>query len=91
MKINTKNSNSKLSLSYLKERFGGFNCELCLLELPEKKLYRTLDERSGFSTQHYVKGIFIAWNTSIYFVALLEDLYSGRNTGKRNDSNPSGV
>ena len=84
MKINTKISNSKLSLSYLKERFGGFNCKLCLLELPEKKIYRTLDERSGFSTQYYVKGIFIAWNTSIYFVALLEDLYSGRNTGKRN-------
>ena len=85
MKINTKISNSKLSLSYLKERFGGFNCKLCLLELPEKKLYRTLDERSGFSTQYYVKGIFIAWNrSSTCFVALLEDVYSGRNSGKMN-------
>ena len=60
MKINTKISNSKLSLSYLKERFGGFNCKLCLLELPEKKIYRSFDERSGFSAQYYVKGIFIA-------------------------------
>ena len=85
MKINTEISNSKLSLSYLKERFGGFNCKLCLLELPEKKIYRTLDERSGFSAQYYVKGIFIAWNrSSTCFVALLEDVYSGRNTGKRN-------
>lgn len=85
MKINTKISNSKLSLSYLKERFGGFNCKLCLLELPEKKIYRTLDEISGFSTQYYVNGIFIAWNEpSACFVALLEDVYSGRNSGKRN-------
>ena len=85
MKINTKISNSKLSLSYLKERFGGFNCKLCLLELPEKKIYRTLDEISGFSTQYYVKGIFITWNEpSACFVALLEDVYSGRNSGKRN-------
>lgn len=85
MKINTENSNNKLSLSYLNEKFGGFNCELCLLELPEKKTYRSFDERSGFSAQYYVKGIFIAWDrSSTYFVALLEDLYSGRNTGKRN-------
>ena len=50
-----------------------------------EKLYRTLDERSGFSTQHYVKGIFIAWDrSSTCFVALLEDVYSGRNSGKMN-------
>lgn len=85
MKINTETSNSKLSLNYLNEKFGHFNCKLCLLELPEKKIYRTLDERSGFSTQYHVKGIFVACDrSSSCFVALLEDVYSGINTSKRN-------
>lgn len=85
MKINTETSNSKLSLNYLNEKFGHFNCKLCLLELPEEKIYRTYDERSGFSTQYHVKEIFVAYDrSSSCFVALLEGVYSGRNTGKRN-------
>ncbi len=85
MKTNAKNSNGKLSLDYLNEKFGHFNCKLCLLELPEKKIYRTHDEKSGVTSGCYCKGVFVAYDrSSSCFVAFLEDVYSGRNTGKQN-------
>lgn len=85
MKTNAENSNDKLSLSYLNEKFGHFNCKLCLLELPEKKIYRTHDEKSGVTSDYYCKGVFVAYDrSSSCFVAFLEDVYSGRNTGKQN-------
>ena len=61
------------------------NCKLCLIELPEKKLYRTHNMENGSFTNYYCKGIFIGYDrSSSCLFALLEDVYSQRDTGRRN-------
>lgn len=61
------------------------NYKLCLIELPEKKLYRTHNMENGSFTNYYCKGIFIGYDRSnSCLFALLEDVYSQRDTGRRN-------
>ena len=84
--VNMENSNSKVSFSYLTRKFECVNnCRLCLIELPEKKLYRTHNMENGIFINYYCKGIFVGYDKSDNcFLALLEDVYTEDNTGKRN-------
>lgn len=79
----------KISLESLARRLHISNCKLCLIELPEKKLYRTHNMENGSFTNYYCKGIFIGYDSgydrsSSCLFALLEDVYSQRDTGRRN-------
>ena len=75
----------KISLESLARRLYINNCKLCLIELPEKKLYRTHNMKNGSFTNYYCKGIFIGYDgSSCCLFALLEDVYSQRDTGRRN-------
>ena len=79
----------KISLESLARRLYisnyKLNCKLCLIELPEKKLYRTHNMENGSFTNYYCKGIFIGYDrSSSCLFALLEDVYSQRDTGRRN-------
>lgn len=80
-------SNNKLSFNYLTEKLGcNFrDCRLCLFELPKKKTYRVRNMVSNLCADYYCKGIFIGYDGSKgCFLALLEDVYSEKNTGKLN-------
>ena len=75
----------KISLESLARRLYINNCKLCLIELPEKKLYRTHNMENGSFTNYYCKGIFIGYDgSSCCLFALLEDVYSQQDTGRRN-------
>ena len=82
----------KISLESLARRLYINNCKLCLIELPEKKLYRTHNMENGSFTNYYCKGIFIGYDGSnsgydrsnSCLFALLEDVYSQQDTGRRN-------
>ena len=75
----------KISLECLARRLQISNCKFCLIELPEKKLYRTHNVEDGSFTNYYCKGIFIGYNkSSSCFFALLEDVYYQQDTGRRN-------
>ena len=75
----------KISLESLARRLYINNCKLCLIELPEKKLYRTHNMENGSFTNYYCKGIFIGYDRSnSCLFALLEDVYSQQDTGRRN-------
>ena len=78
----------KISLESLARRLyisNISNCKLCLIELPEKKLYRTHNMENGSFTNYYCKGIFIGYDRSnSCLFALLEDVYSQQDTGRRN-------
>ena len=75
----------KISLESLARRLYISNCKLCLIELPEKKLYRTHNMENGSFTNYYCKGIFIGYDrSSSCLFALLEDVYSQRDTGRQN-------
>ena len=75
----------KISLESLARRLYINNCKLCLIELPEKKLYRTHNKKNGSFTNYYCKGIFIGYDRSnSCLFALLEDVYSQQDTGRRN-------
>ena len=76
----------KVSFEYLVRKFNCVNnCKLCLFELPEKKLYRTHNMENGSFTNYYCKGIFVGYDRSnSCILALLEDVYSQQDTGRRN-------
>lgn len=75
----------KISLESLARRLHISNCRLCLFELPEKKLYRTHNMDNGSFTNYYCKGIFIGYDrSSSCLLALLEDVYSQRDTDRQN-------
>lgn len=78
----------KISLECLARRLyisNISNCKLCLIELPEKKLYRIHNMENGSFTNYYCKGIFIGYDrSSSCLFALLEDVYYQRDTGRRN-------